>query len=47
MDIVISLGGSLIVPDHIDVEFLKRFERLIAKHVKKGKRFLLKTLKKC
>lgn len=29
--IVISLGGSLIVPDDIDVDFLKKFKKLIEK----------------
>ncbi len=32
--IVISLGGSIIVPDEIDVEFLKRFKKVIEKHRK-------------
>ncbi|MAG39276.1 UMP kinase [Candidatus Woesearchaeota archaeon] len=38
---VISLGGSLIVPDEIDVVFLKKFKSLIEKYVKKGFRFVL------
>lgn len=41
--IVISVGGSLICPDNIDVDFLKRFKEIINKHVKKGKRFILIT----
>lgn len=39
--IIISLGGSLIVPDKIDTKFLKRFKSLILSHVKKGKRFFI------
>lgn len=35
--IVISLGGSLIVPNKIDVEFLKEFRRVILKHTDKYK----------
>jgi uridylate kinase len=41
--IVISLGGSLIVPDEIDVAFLKEFKDLLLSHVAKGKRFLIIT----
>jgi uridylate kinase len=41
--IVISVGGSLISPDSIDVSFLKRFKEIIVKHVEKGKRFVLIT----
>lgn len=33
--IVISLGGSLIYPQSIDVDFLKRFKRLVSDYVKK------------
>jgi uridylate kinase len=40
--IVISLGGSLIVPKGgVDVEFLKRFRALIVRHVKAGRRFVV------
>lgn len=38
--IVISLGGSLIVPDEIDVEFLKKFRKLIISFLK-SKRFII------
>ncbi len=38
---VISVGGSLIVPDKIDVRFLKAFKRLILRQTKKGKRFVI------
>lgn len=40
---VISLGGSMIVPEEIDVEFLKEFKELILSHVALGKRFLIVT----
>ncbi len=39
--IVISLGGSIIVPGEINVKFLKNFRRLIIKHIKRGKRFII------
>ncbi len=39
--IIISLGGSLIVPDNIDTKFLKEFKELILEHVKKGKKFFI------
>lgn len=35
--IVISLGGSLIVPDNIDIIFLKKFREIILKHTKSYK----------
>lgn len=38
---VLSLGGSIIVPDQVDVAFLKRFKTLIAKHVADGSRFVI------
>ncbi len=37
--IVISLGGSLIVPNEVDVDFLKKFKKLIL--FNKSKRFVL------
>ncbi len=40
-EIIISLGGSLIVPDKLDIEFLKKFRGLVLSHVKKGKRFII------
>lgn len=40
---VISLGGSLIVPKHIDWEFLKNFRELILKKIEKGKKFVIIT----
>lgn len=41
--IVISVGGSLIVPDALDVQFLKDFKRLVLKHLAEGKRFIIIT----
>lgn len=41
--VVISLGGSIIVPDAIDIDFLKKFKKLIVKFVKQGKRFVIVT----
>ncbi|MFZ2976040.1 MAG: UMP kinase [Candidatus Moraniibacteriota bacterium] len=41
--IVISLGGSLIVPKRIDWQFLKKFRELIVSEIKKGKRFAIIT----
>ena len=39
--IVISLGGSIVVPDEIDVDFLKNFRQLILKIVKTRKVILI------
>ncbi|MSR85647.1 UMP kinase [Candidatus Uhrbacteria bacterium] len=40
--VVISLGGSLVVPAHgIDIEFLKSFQKIILREVKRGQRFIL------
>ncbi|MBI5037142.1 MAG: UMP kinase [Candidatus Kerfeldbacteria bacterium] len=39
--IVLSLGGSLIVPDAIAVSFLKRFRRLILAQAARGFRFII------
>ncbi len=41
--IIISLGGSLIVPDDIDINFLKDFKKLILSQVKKSKKFVIIT----
>ena len=38
---VISLGGSLIVPDSYDVDFLKKFKSLIESYVKKSYKFVI------
>ena len=37
---IISLGGSLIVPEEIDLDFLKKFRGLILRH-SKSKKFIL------
>jgi len=39
--IVISLGGSVIVPEEIDTKFLKDFRRIILDYVKKGIHFII------
>ena len=39
--IVISLGGSIIVPGKIQVEFLKQFKEFILKFLKKDYRFII------
>lgn len=39
--VVVSLGGSIIVPDAIDTEFLSNFAALVKKHVALGKKFLI------
>ena len=41
--IIISLGGSLIIPDDIDVDFLKDFKKLIISQIKLGKKFVIIT----
>jgi len=41
--IIISLGGSLIVPDQIDIEFLKNFKSLIISKIETGKKFVIIT----
>jgi len=41
--IIISLGGSLIVPDNIDTDFLKSFKSLILEHVARGRKFVIIT----
>ncbi|MEK7530350.1 MAG: UMP kinase [Patescibacteria group bacterium] len=38
---VISLGGSIIVPDEIDTTFLIGFAELIRRHVAEGKKFII------
>jgi len=40
---IISLGGSLIVPDEIDVKFLQEFRAIIFGQIAKRKKFLLIT----
>ncbi|MFA5999706.1 MAG: UMP kinase [Candidatus Paceibacterota bacterium] len=41
--IIISLGGSLIIPEEIDIDFLKSFKDLILSHVAQGKKFVITT----
>ncbi|MDO8624380.1 MAG: UMP kinase [bacterium] len=41
--IVVSVGGSLIVPDQIDTDFLTRFKALILEKVQKGFSFSIIT----
>lgn len=40
---VVSLGGSLIVPDEIDADFLIKFKKIIEVEVRQGNSFLLIT----
>ncbi|MBI1863495.1 UMP kinase [Candidatus Microgenomates bacterium] len=39
--IVLSIGGSLLVPGGVDTEFLSKLNTFIRKHVREGKRFFL------
>jgi uridylate kinase len=39
--VVISLGGSLIVPQEINVAFLKKFRQLILNFIKKGNKVII------
>ena len=41
--IIISLGGSLIIPENLDLNFLKEFKALILSHVAQGKKFVIIT----
>jgi uridylate kinase len=41
--IVISLGGSVIIPEEIDIDFLREFRDLILSHVRNGKKFVIIT----
>ena len=41
--IVMSLGGSLIVPNKIDVSFLKKFKKIILDFVRKGNKVIIIT----
>ena len=36
MKVVLSLGGSIIVPGKVDINFLKKFRKIILDFVKKG-----------
>lgn len=39
--IIMSLGGSIIVPDKIDVKFLRSFKKIIERFIRKGYRFVI------
>lgn len=39
--IVLSVGGSLIVPDDIDVDFVKKLKSFVIAHIKEGYRFAI------
>ncbi|HJN56547.1 MAG TPA: UMP kinase [Candidatus Woesearchaeota archaeon] len=39
--IIISLGGSLIVPEDVDSKFLRNFKKIIEKYIKKGYKFVV------
>ena len=41
--IIISLGGSLIIPESLDLNFLKDFKALILSHTAQGKKFVIIT----
>ena len=38
---IISLGGSIIIPNGIDIPFLKKLKKLVLNHIKKGNRMVL------
>lgn len=40
---IVSLGGSLIVPNEIDVKFLRQFRTIIESQIKHGHKFILIT----
>jgi uridylate kinase len=39
-NIIVSLGGSLVAPNEIDVTFLKNFKKVISKHLEKRRFFI-------
>lgn len=41
--IIISLGGSLIVPDEIDWKFVRNFKKVIEKYIRKKYKFIIIT----
>jgi uridylate kinase len=41
--IIISVGGSLIVPEEIDVIWIKEFKKIIDKYISRGYRFVIIT----
>ena len=40
-NIALSLGGSIVVPGEIQVEFLKKFKSFVLKNIKAGRRFII------
>jgi uridylate kinase len=38
---IISLGGSLLVPNEIDIKFLRNFKNIIQEEIKKDKKFII------
>src|SRR3989338_1637682 len=38
---IIALGGSVVAPDGIDLEFLEKFRAFLQKFVRRGARFLI------
>jgi uridylate kinase len=38
---ILSLGGSLIVPDNLDTKYLRNFKNFVEKQVKKGHRLII------
>ena len=41
--VIISLGGSLIVPEEVDWEFVRKFKELIEEEINSGYRFIIIT----
>ncbi len=39
--VIISLGGSMIIPEELDIKFLRDFKELILSHVKNGTKFVI------
>lgn len=39
--VVVALGGSIVHPDEIDTQFLKKFKKFLAPFLKQGTRFVL------
>ncbi len=39
--IILSVGGSILVPNGIDTDFIKKFKELIIRHTEKGTRFAI------
>ncbi len=39
--IIISVGGSLIIPAAVDSDFLKKFRELLLRHIQEGERFVI------